>query len=260
MSAQPSALASHDLCFRYSPVDPEALQHISLEIPAGSITAILGPNGSGKTTLLHLFLGLLTPTSGQIRLLGQVQSSYARREMSRAVGLVPQHEQVMFDLRVLEYVLLGRAPHLGFLELPRESDLQAAAQAVAAAGLNGLENRPVPELSGGERQLATLARALAQQPRVFLMDEPTSHLDLGNRRRVLRVLRELQIQGSTVVFSSHDPNTAAAVADYVILLRQGHVQAAGPVSETLTSEQLSATYGVQVEVLKLDGQRVIVAY
>jgi len=229
-----------------------------MDIPARSITAILGPNGSGKTTLLHLLLGLLPPTNGNILLAGKPHGQYSRRDLSQVVGLVPQDEPVAFDLDVLEFVLLGRAPYLHLLELPKESDRQVALQALAAIGLTALQHRPVPSLSGGERQLAIIARALAQEPLILLSDEPTSHLDLGNTRRILRVLRLLGNDGKTIVFTTHDPNLAAAIADYVVLLREGRLLAAGPAADVLTSEYLSATYGIEVEVIQLRGHPLVV--
>jgi iron complex transport system ATP-binding protein len=260
MSLSPPVLSLHDVSFRYSPAAPDVLQRICLDIPEHAITAILGPNGSGKTTLLHLLLGLLSSTAGEIHLAGQPRDRYSRRELSRLVGLVPQSEHVPFDLSVLEYVLMGRAPYLSLLDLPKAADRRIALQALAMTGLTPLRGRPVPSLSGGERQLAMVARALAQKPQVLLLDEPTSHLDLGNKRRVLSLLQELQGGERTVILTSHDPNAAAAVADHVVLLREGRILAAGPTHQVLTEEHLSATYGVTVEVVQLRGRPLISVY
>ncbi len=229
-----------------------------MDIPARSITAILGPNGSGKTTLLHLLLGLLLPTHGNILLAGRPHGQYSRRDLSQVVGLVPQDEPVTFDLSVLEFVLLGRAPYLNLLERPEERDRQVALRALATIGLTALQHRPVPSLSGGERQLATIARALAQEPLILLSDEPTSHLDLGNTQRILHILRLLGNDGKTIVFTTHDPNLAAAIADYVVLLREGRILATGSTADVLTSEYLSATYGIAVEVIQWRGRPLVV--
>jgi iron complex transport system ATP-binding protein len=260
MSHSPLAVSLCDVSFRYAPAAPDVLQRLYLDIPEGAITAILGPNGSGKTTLLHLLLGLLSPTAGEIQLAGQPHGRYSRRELSRLVGLVPQNEHVPFDLSVLEYVLMGRAPYLNLLELPHLDDRRIALQSLSMTGLTPLRGRPVPTLSGGERQLAMVARALAQKPRVLLLDEPTSHLDLGNKRRILALLQELRQDERTVILTSHDPNAAAAVADHVVLLRQGRVLAAGPMDQVLTAEHLSATYGVMVDVVPLRGRPLISVY
>jgi iron complex transport system ATP-binding protein len=246
-----------DLSFTYERALRPALDRISLEIPPGTITAILGPNGSGKTTLLHLLLGILSPTQGTILMAGQPRGEYTRRMLSRMVGLVPQDENIPFELDVLEYVLLGRAPYLGLMEKPGRDDEEAALAVLEATGLTPLIQRTVPSLSGGERQLVTVARALAQEPRILLLDEPTSHLDLRNTRRILQIARELAGRGVTIVFTTHDPNAAAASADRVVLLRQGQVVAAGAVREVLTSETLTATYEMPVEVIQV-GERPVV--
>lgn len=257
MSTTP-ILALDDLYFAYA-AQAQVLRGISLDILPGTITAILGPNGAGKTTLLRVILGLLKPQRGTIRLEGKPQKSFSRREMSRLVGLVPQSEYIPFDFSVLEFVLLGRAPYLGPLDMPRAADRTIALDALRMVGLEHLRERATPSLSGGERQLAMIARALAQQPRLLLLDEPTSHLDLSNRDRVLNVLRAQARAGVTVVFTTHDPNLAAVIADYVILMRQGALLAAGTLETTLTAENLTATYGIPVRVMRMDGQLFVTA-
>jgi iron complex transport system ATP-binding protein len=255
-----NAIEIHDVSFRYTPDAPLALDKVSAEIPLGSITAILGPNGSGKSTLMHVLLGLLQPEGGQIRLAGRDQQRYSRRELSQTMGLVPQDEHVTFELSVLEYTLLGRAPYLSLLALPREEDRQVAWAALESVGIANLAPRAVPGLSGGEKQLATVARALTQTPQVMLLDEPTSHLDLGNARRVLRVLRSLGQEGRTIVLTTHDPNAATAIATDVLLMRRGRIIAHGPVDEVMTSEQLSATYDVPVQVIRVQGRPLVLAH
>jgi len=153
-------------------------------------------------------------------------------------------------------VLMGRAPYLGPLEMPRPTDRQVAAAALEMTGAGALQDRPVSALSGGEHQLIILARALAQEPRILLLDEPTSHLDLGNQERILRILRRLSAAGVTVVLTTHDPNVAAAVADYVVLMNRGAVWSAGPAGAALTAHNLSTVYGVPVQVLQVQGHLV----
>lgn len=254
----PSIVALSELEFGYES-QQLVLQKLSLEIPAGSVAAILGPNGGGKTTLLHILLGLLTPRAGVVRIDGKPQASFSRREMSRLIGLVPQSEYIPFDFPVLDYVLLGRAPYLGALEMPSDADCQIALNALATVGLTHLQARPAPALSGGEIQLAMIARALTQNPRVLLLDEPTSHLDLSNRERVSSVLEKLSRDGVTVIFTTHDPNLVAAMADYVVLLRQGAVLAAGAMRDTLTSDNLTLTYGIPVQVISWAGRLVVIS-
>jgi iron complex transport system ATP-binding protein len=245
------------LSFSYNGARRTILRDLALEIPAGTITTILGPNGSGKTTLLRLILGVLQPQRGRILLAGRSQGSYSRREMGKLVGLVPQDEHIPFDFSILEYVLLGRAPYLGTLATPGEEDYQAVLNAMRTAGLIGMEARSLPNLSGGERQLVVVARALAQQPRILLMDEPTAHLDLSNKGRLLAIMRDLVSQGVTLILTTHDPNLAASVAGHAVLMRDGQVQAAGPPETTLTAERLSATYAVPVQVFEVDGKRLV---
>jgi len=256
----PAALALSGVSFAYAPGLPDVLSDVSLEVAAGSITAVLGANGSGKTTLLRLLLGLLAPTRGEVRVEGRPQRDYSRRDLSQRVGLVPQSEPVAFELSVLEFALLGRAPHLGLLDLPGAADRALALEALERVGLAALHRRAVPTLSGGEAQLATIARALVQQSAILLSDEPTSHLDPANTRRVLEVLRMLGSEGRTVVFTTHDPNLAAAIADHVVLLRDGRVLAAARTAAVLTTERLSATYGMEVEVVQWRGRPLVVPH
>ena len=250
-------LSASGLSFRYNGSPGDAVRDLSLSIPGGAVTAILGPNGSGKTTLLRLLLGVLRPQRGSIRVAGRPQGDYSRRELSRLVGLVPQDEYIPFDFSVLEYVLLGRAPYLHPLASPGAADTEMALEALRTAGLEGMHDRSLPTLSGGERQLAVLARVLAQQPRILLMDEPAAHLDLGNQGRLLDLVRGLAAAGATVVLTTHDPNLAAAVAGQVVLMAGGRVLEAGPAGEILSADKLSATFGVAIQVAVVDGRRVV---
>lgn len=252
-----SILSLEEVGFSYEPGLPMVLQHVSFDVQPATVTAILGPNGAGKTTLLHLLLQLHHPSRGAILLDGLPLPRYSRRSLSRWMGLVPQSEHVPFEYSVLEYVLLGRAPYLNTLDLPGPQDMKIARQALDEAGIGHLAYRPVPRLSGGELQLVLLARALAQQPRILLLDEPTAHLDLANTYQTLKILHRLCDQGATILFTTHDPNAAAQIADRVVLFRQGRVVASGSQPETLTAELLSQTYGLPVEVLEIDGRRMI---
>lgn len=243
--------------FRYDSQGPDALNGLSVTIPSASVTAILGPNGTGKSTLLHMILGLLSPTSGQLELMERAHSDGARLPRSRLIGLVPQREHIPFNFSLFDYVLLGRAPHLNMLQLPRAVDREAAWDALGAAHLEHLHDRPVNALSGGETQMAMVARALAQGPRMLLLDEPTSHLDLGNKGRVLSLMRRLVQDGMTIVFTTHDPNSAAAFADHVVLMHRGRALDEGKAAAVLTSANLSALYGVSVDVLSVEGRPVI---
>lgn len=251
MKSTTPILRLEQVVFGYTETEA-VLRGISLGIPAGALTAILGPNGGGKTTLLHLLLGWLQPRTGTVQLQDRPLGSFSHRERSRLIGLVPQSEHIPFEFTLLDYVLLGRAPHLGALAMPGDQDVEAARQAIQRVGLSGLMQRPLTQMSGGERQLATIARALAQHPAILLLDEPTAHLDLANRRRVRDVLRQLVADGIAVVCTTHDPALAAGMAEAIILIRAGEVVAAGPIETTLTSAQLSATYGLPVTARRVD--------
>ncbi|MBN1180447.1 MAG: ABC transporter ATP-binding protein [Anaerolineae bacterium] len=249
MNTHATAISTENLHFSYNGPQQPVLRGLSLDIPAGSLTAILGPNGSGKTTLLRVLLGFLRPSAGTVRVAGRPLGDYTRREMGRLMALVPQSEPIPFNFSALEYVLLGRTPYLGALESPGPADRQVALEALRAMGAEALRERAVAALSGGEQQLVILARAMAQQPQVLLMDEPMAHLDLGNQGRIVSIMRQMAAAGVTVVFTTHDPNAAAAVASYVVMMRRGEVLTAAPTARAMTAANLSETYGVAVEVL-----------
>lgn len=255
--SHPPLVSLKELSFSYDGSTAEVFTGLTLDICAGSVTAILGPNGAGKTTLLHIILGLLKPKSGQVWLNGKRQTDYSRIELSRLVSLGLQSEYIPFHFSVLEYVLLGRTPYLGLLQQPGPADYRAAEAAIDMLGLAHLSHRSVLELSGGERQMAMLARTVAQQPRLLLLDEPTSHLDLSNKGRILQVLRRLEKQGVTIIFTTHDPEVAISTAGQLVLIRRGQILAGGPIAETLTASQLSQTYGVPVEVSRINDRPVV---
>lgn len=241
------------ISFSYSPRSSSVLDAVSMQIAQESITAILGPNGAGKTTLLRIIMGLRQPALGEVILAGSPLTSYTRKSLSRWMGVVPQAEHVPFEYTVLEFVLMGRAPYLEVLELPGQVDVDIAREALQTVGIAELQFRPVPELSGGELQLVLIARALAQQPKILLLDEPSAHLDLSNRNATLSILEQLRQAGSTIIFTTHDPMAASLIADNLVLMKKGRILHAGSFESTFTSEKLSAAYNTEVEVLKLDG-------
>lgn len=224
---------------------------MSLTFAAESVTAVLGPNGVGKTTILNLILGLIRPESGQILIFGKPMDRHPPRQLRRFIGMVPQNETVPFDLSLMEYVLLGRAPYLPLLRLPGKRDLEIADAVIENMGLGHMKTRSVPSLSSGERQLTAIARALTQTPDILLFDEPTAHLDLPNARHIIRLMKAIsQDEGRTVIFTTHDPNAAAAVADQVILLGADGPVAKGPAQSVFIPEHLAAAYGEAVEVIQ----------
>jgi iron complex transport system ATP-binding protein len=243
--------------YGYRPGLPLALREVTLEITKGSITAVLGCNGAGKSTLLLLALAWLRPSSGNIIMDGRPLGSYSRREMGQLMGLVPQREHITFEYSVLEYVLLGRLPYLAPLEQPREKDYTVSLEALEQVGLRDFANRSVVNLSGGERQLVLIARSLAQQPRLLLLDEPTSHLDLHNKSRLTNLLKRLQASGVTILMTTHEPEIASALASTSVLMSEGKVLFSGPTADALTAEHLSLLYRLQVEVVTVAHRKVV---
>ena len=251
-------LSLENIHFRYYPDDPNVLSNLSLEIPAGKVTAILGPNGTGKTTLLHILLGLLKPLNGVVKVSGKSHKEYSRRELSQMIGLVPQFESVPFNFSVFEFVLLGRSPYLKPLQLPGSEDVRITEEALLAAGIDHLRNKPVNEISGGERQLVHISRVLTQQTQILLLDEPTAHLDLENQNRILSLLKQMSSLGNTAVLTTHDPNAAIFAADYFVLMNRGKIAAQGNLDTVITAENLSMIYRTPIRVEQTNGYTMVV--
>lgn len=227
----------------------QVIRQVSLSIPRGQLWVILGPNGSGKTTLLKLMAGLVNPTAGLVLLDDVSLSRRSSRHIARSVALVPQETQPAFSYSVIQMVLMGRSPHLGVFGFERPLDLVIARDCLAKTDALHLENRPFDELSSGEKQRVVIARALAQQPRMLLLDEPTSFLDVGHQLQIYHLLRKLAADGITVVCVSHDINAAAQYADSLLLLNAGQVAACGAIERVLTAENVNAVYGVAADVM-----------
>lgn len=252
----PSLLKFERIAFGYPSSSQPVVKDFDLEIGAGTVTAILGPNGAGKTTLLHLALGWLKPQGGTILLDQRTLGAYSRRALGQWMGLVPQSEHMPFEYSLLEFVLLGRAPYLPPLAMPAKEDYAIAAAALQQVGLSEMQNRSILNLSGGERQLVLVARALAQQPRLLLLDEPTSHLDLSNKGRLVALLRELSGKGVTIVFTTHEPDAASALATHLVLMQCGRVLKTGALEDIFTDQNLSLLYQLPVSVVNVAGRRI----
>ena len=245
----------------YLPDGPPVLHDFSLTIRPGTFLGIVGPNGSGKSTLLHALSRSLRPTRGVVLLGGSdLYADLKARDAAQIVAVMPQETAVSLGFTVREVVRMGRSPHL-----PRrpfaaetEADEQIVTDALYSVGLTELAERTVPTLSGGERQRVLLARALAQQPEVLLLDEPTSHLDLRHQSETLALAHSLahpknKAQGKAVLAVLHDVNLASAWCDEIVLLSEGRIAASGPPAEALTAETLRRVYGVQVRVQNAPG-------
>lgn len=238
------------VCFSYR--RREVLAGIDLGVAEGSVLALLGPNGSGKTTLLKLMIGLLAPARGKVSLNGRDLRTLSHRALARQLAYVPQLHKEAFAYRVFDVVLMGRMPHKSFFSRYGKADRALAAEALEKLGMSHLAERPYTEISGGERQLTLIARAMAQGARVFVMDEPTNGLDYGNQLRLLERLKTLSADGYTFVFSTHHPDHAMAVADRVVMMRRGAVAYDGAVAETIGQASLMDLYGVDVRMYSVE--------
>lgn len=225
------------------------LRDVSLEVAKGEILGVLGPNASGKTTLLGVLQGILRPQEGRVLLDGQDIQAMSRRKVARTLAVVPQEMTLMQSFSVLEMTLMGRHPHLGMMAFEGAEDRAIAWASLEKAGCAHLAHREVNELSGGERQRVLVARALTQQPRIFLLDEPTAYLDLRHQMELVELLGKLhQQERLTVVWVSHDLNLASLVCHRLLLLKDGKVQALGPPKEVLTEKTILEVYGASVTV------------
>ncbi len=232
---------------------------ITLAAGPGAVLCLLGPNGSGKTTLFRTQLGLIPARGGQMLLEGRPLDRLSRAEVAQRVAYVPQAHAPPFAWSAFEVVLMGRTVRLGLFSQPGEADREAARAALERLRIGDLAAADYTRLSGGQRQLVLVARALAQETPALIMDEPTASLDFGNQALVLREIAGLAADGLTVILSTHDPDHAFAVGTDVALLHEGRVKATGPPAAALTEEALSAVYGVDVRVERLaDGRTVCV--
>jgi len=243
-----AAIEASGLAFGYRrrPVGTD----FSLVIEAGEVLCLLGPNGSGKTTLFKTLLGLLPPQGGTVRILGRALANWTRTAFARHVGYVPQAHAGLFPFRVEDVVLMGRTARIGRFDVPSRHDHQVAAECLAMLGIAHLLKRDYTEISGGERQLALIARALAQEPKLLVMDEPTASLDFGNQIRVLEQIDALRDQGMAVLMSTHQPEHARRVADRIALLDGGRLLAVGLPQDMAAAPRLAALYGVTASAVR----------
>jgi iron complex transport system ATP-binding protein len=244
-------LELENLAFGYG--DRTIGEGVDLSLREGEIVALLGANGAGKTTLFKTVLGLLAARGGEIRLDGRPLSAWSRRERAMRIAYVPQAHAALFPFTVRDVVLMGRAARLPLFATPGRRDVETAMRMLSGLGMAHLAGRPYTEISGGERQMTLIARALAQEPAILVMDEPTASLDYGNQMRVLSHIRRLTARGLSIVLSTHNPDHAFLIADRVALLHEARLAALGAPEDVLTPRALKQLYDIDVVIGSVAG-------
>ena len=230
----------------------DVVRGVTFQAAAGETVLLAGPNGCGKTTLLRLLLGHLRSSGGSVRVNGRELGSLSPRTLAGLIAYIPQQHAPIFSYTALETVLMGRASHFSAFEAPRAVDREAALEALERLGVGPLANRSCLSLSGGQRQMVLIARAVCQDAKVFLMDEPAASLDYANQRLLLDAAAELNRWGRCVVMSTHSPEHPFVIGQKVLLMREGRAAAFGPPAEVITPETLEEVYGVEMDVLSVE--------
>jgi iron complex transport system ATP-binding protein len=237
-------LKCDNLTFSYS--NQKVLKNIDFQAEKGEFISILGANGSGKTTFFQCMQGLLTLDAGKILLDGENINRMTKKEIAQKIAVVPQESKNIFDYQVLDMVLMGINPWLSFAEQPGTEAYQKAEEILAELEILNLKNKSFNKISGGERQLVLIARAIMQKSSILFLDEPNSHLDFKNTHLILKIMRELSLKQKTVITALHDPNLAYQYSDQVLILKSGKIIAAGPVKEVMTADNLSRAYEIEI--------------
>ncbi|MCP4719302.1 MAG: ABC transporter ATP-binding protein [Desulfobacteraceae bacterium] len=248
------SLECRDLRFTYQ--DNPVLNHITFKVHSGRFCAILGRNGSGKTTLLHCLNNILSPDAGKVLVHGRDILTMDQKQIAQQISLVPQEHLDIFPYRVIDVVVMGRAPFLGMSQRPGKPDYKMAKDALNFLNAGTLALKNFNRISGGERQMTLLARALAQTTCVMLLDEPTNHLDFNNQYHLLAAMKSLcRTKNISIVASMHDPNMAALFADDLILIKEGCIMAKGSVNEVMTQKNISNLYDTQLGQVKINNHK-----
>ncbi|MCL2021168.1 MAG: ABC transporter ATP-binding protein [Betaproteobacteria bacterium] len=240
-------LSVRNIGFHYRP-EKEILKDVSFSLRKGEVLCLLGSNGTGKTTLLKCLLGLLRPSSGEAQLLGENLLGVSAKKRAKMISYVPQSSALNFPYTVQEAVMMGRLPHLGFGSSPTAKDHREVEATLEEMGITDLAQRYFQQLSGGEKQLVIIARALAQRASLLILDEPTSSLDFFNQARTLKLIKKLAQQGNTVLLTTHSPDQAFLIADQVVMIKNGSVFACGRSDEVITDDNLTGLYGLHAVV------------
>lgn len=245
MSSSDILLHAENLVFAYN--GHNVVDGVSLSLRAGEFTAVAGPNGSGKSTLLRLLAGLLKPQSGTVSILDRPSENLAGAARAGTMGVLPSEPEIIYRFSVIETVLMGKMLRASWWRDPSAEDMAAAEQALKRVGMLAFAARPLTALSSGERQRVFIAQALCQRPRLLLLDEPTSHLDLRHSLETMRLLKELSREGLAVAAVLHDLNSIAAHCDAALLMRSGRPYACGPADSVLSSENIAEVFGVKAQ-------------
>ena len=241
-------LSIKNLCAGY--MGRQVLNNVSVSVKSGEILCLLGPNGVGKTTLFKSILGFVRVSSGEITIDDKKLSKLPKKEFARSIGYVPQQHEPPFPFKVLDVVVLGRMPYMSPLSVPKKEDVKIARQALDSIGILHLENKDYTEISGGERQMVLIARAIAQNPRFLIMDEPTANLDYGNQVKILEQVKRLSQKGMGVVMTTHSPEHAFLCSTRVALLYRDDIMELGSAEEIICPEKMKKAYGIDVRVLE----------
>ncbi|GJM16620.1 MAG: ABC transporter ATP-binding protein [Thermodesulfobacteriota bacterium] len=242
-----------DIGFSYNGTN--VLNGISLSIQPGNMLGILGANGAGKSTLLKILCGVLKPKIGSAVFNDQELSKMDRREIAKGIAYIPQDPMFAFPFTVKEIVLMGRAPYIGRFEFERDIDKDIALNALETVGISHLKDRLISEVSSGERQLASIARGLVQEPEIMILDEPATYLDVKHRTEIMNILRELKDnKGISIIAATHDIFSSLFYFDDIMILKDGNTLAEGKSDQIIDSELLSSAYGIEVTVKKENGR------
>ena len=229
----------------------DIVKNVSCVAEKGDILCLAGPNGCGKTTLFRLILGSIPLSGGRILIEGRDSSEFSPRELANRIAYIPQYHSPVFSYTVLDVVLMGRASHFSAFDTPKSVDRRAAFQALETVNALHLANKKYTSLSGGQRQLALIARAICQSARILVMDEPSASLDYANQQLLMDVVTDLASQGYCIIMSTHSPEHPASAGTRVLMMKQGSVAAFGPPAQVITPENLEEVYGIEMDVVTI---------
>ena len=248
-----SIIQVENLSFSYEKSQKTVLKNINLTLEEGEVMTILGPNGAGKSTLLNCIAVLLTPDEGTITLCGKKAGELKPKEVAKILSYVPQNHVPAFSYTVRDFVLMGRAPTVGMFARPDPEDFELVDRTLEEIGILELKDKPYTEISGGERQQATIARAIVAEPKAILFDEPTAHLDYGNQLKTLRLIKGLREKGYAIIITTHDPDHAILLGGTTAILDRNGTLVTGKTEEIVTEETLRTLYDTELSLKNVEG-------